>query len=224
MKEARFADRSWILKDDDDTSTLTSLCSSDLNDMEDNIYGTPTPKPVTRAQVARPARRAAKVALRKVREINKSAAITPVKPLRLPPTPQIDPEITEAARIFLRDRPVAPKLNPLPLSRDRITIDKRNVILFAEEGASDLWGSALSSSRFGGPRRHPPWRELHRLTDPDPSDMSDWAENIRWAKEQWQLYGSVWTEYDYSLEVIREHRMASMWVSEEVIGGGQLPK
>lgn len=72
-----------------------------------------------------------------------------------------------------------------------------------------------------GARRNPPWRELHRLTVPRKDDMSDWAENIRWAREQWEVYGSVWTEYGYSLEVIGEHRVGSLWVSEEVIRAGR---
>ena len=222
MKESKSADRAWILGKDDDTSTLTSLPTTDISDLEDSLFGTPTPtrKPAPRAHVPKPARRAAKVALRKVKEINASATPTPPKPHRPAQALNIDPAIDHAALIFARHRPVTPRLDPLPLSRDRLTIDAWNVALFAEEGAADLWASALSSSRFGGPRRHPPWRELHRLTDPDVRDASDWAENIRWAKEQWRLYGSVWTEYEYSLEVIKECRRETMWVSEEVIGVG----
>ena len=83
-----------------------------------------------------------------------------------------------------------------------------------------MYASAFDSARFNGPRRAPPFRELHRLSDPDVADTSDWAENIRWAKEQWREFGSVWTEYDWHLECITEHRREVGWVSEEVIVAG----
>lgn len=123
-----------------------------------------------------------------------------------------------AARTYALRPPVF--IKPPFLSRDRLSIDASNVLLYAAEGCvtnEEMWESALSSTRFRGPRRSPPFRELHRLTEPDPNDASDWAENIRWAKQQHRLFGSVWTEYDYHLELITEARHETMWVSEEAI-------
>jgi hypothetical protein len=123
------------------------------------------------------------------------------------------------ARNFVHRKPIL--LKPPFLDPGRLIVGGHSVHLYAEIGATDLWASALSSSRFGGPRRHPPFRELYRLTDPSPRDCSDWAENIRWAKEQERVFGSkTWTEYDYHLEQITEHRREILWVSEEAIAYG----
>jgi len=137
-----------------------------------------------------------------------------------PPSP-IDPDIATAVRAFCYRTPSflkAPVLSP-----HRLVVDEKSVYLYAEEGTTNLWASALSSTRFNGPRRHPPFRELYRLTDPKVEDASDWAENIRWAKEQYRCFESVtWTEYDYHLEMITEHRREIHWVSEEAIKCGGL--
>ena len=131
----------------------------------------------------------------------------------------IDPALLSAACNYAQRKPVF--LKPPYLDPGRLVVDGRSVHLYAELGAPDLWASALSSSRFGGPRRHPPFRELYRLTEPSPLDGSDWAENIRWAKEQERVFGSrTWTEYDYHLEQIAEQRRDTMWVSEEAIAYG----
>jgi hypothetical protein len=140
------------------------------------------------------------------------------------PTPQrvqvveISPETMTLARDFSTSTPTF--LKPPVLSANRLRVDSSSIFLYAAEGCTsraEMWDSALSSTRFNGPRRHPPFRELHRLTDPPANDVSDWAENIRWAKMQHALYGSdTWTEYDYHLEQITEHRRGH-WVSEEAI-------
>ncbi|KAF2731321.1 hypothetical protein EJ04DRAFT_579212 [Polyplosphaeria fusca] len=112
-----------------------------------------------------------------------------------------------------------PRLHPV-----RLTIDAYNVRFYAEQtpaGQASPWTSALSFSRFGGPRRHPPFRELHRLTEPEDGDEGDWAENVRWAREQWELYGSVWTEHDGDLERITGHRRGVRWVSDVLVKGGK---
>jgi hypothetical protein len=151
---------------------------------------------------------------------------SPQKALAAPPPaskPVIDvsPEMMSLARTFARRQPIL--LKPPVLSANRLRVDASTIYLYATEGCTsmqEMWASALSSTRFNGPRRHPPFRELYRLTDPLPNDVSDWAENIRWAKEQNQLFGSdTWTEYDYHLEVMTTHRRAVMWISEEAIRG-----
>lgn len=133
----------------------------------------------------------------------------------------ISPGIMKLARNFTPGQSLY--LKPPVLSSNRLRVDNRSVYLYAADGCTsfaEMWDSALSSTRFGGPRRHPPFRELHRLTSPPAWDVSDWAENIRWAKEQYRLFGSeTWTEYDAHLEMITGHRRM-VWASEEAIARG----
>ncbi|KAF1850672.1 uncharacterized protein K460DRAFT_19537 [Cucurbitaria berberidis CBS 394.84] len=158
-------------------------------------------------------------------------APSPEKKLRTPPPQKpvptyihtvVSPEVMEAVKQFAHRTPVL--LQPPVLSANRLRVDAASIYLYASEGCSnpkEMWESALSCTRFGGPRRHAPFRELHRLTDPDMMDGSDWAENIRWAKEQNLAFGSkTWTEYDYHLEMITQARRETMWVSEELIRMG----
>ncbi|KAH7385353.1 hypothetical protein DE146DRAFT_769167 [Phaeosphaeria sp. MPI-PUGE-AT-0046c] len=137
------------------------------------------------------------------------------------PTVAVSQEMMALARGYSKSQPIFVK--PPVLSANRLRVDSSSVFLYAAEGCtsiSELWNSALSSTRFNGPRRSPPFRELHRLTNPPRNDVSDWAENIRWAKEQHALFGSdTWTEYDYHLALITEHRRLGFWVSEEAIMG-----
>jgi hypothetical protein len=173
-----------------------------------------------------------RAAARKARKVIRSSFVAYNPPLipeksKLVPIPKymstvVGPEVMQAAKDFVHRPPVW--LAPPFLSTERLKVDENSIYLYAADGStsmSEMWRSALSSSRFGGPRRHPPFRELHRLTDPDTRDVSDWAENIRWAKEQYRVFGSkTWTEYDYHLECITEHRRETLWVSEEVIRAG----
>ena len=143
-----------------------------------------------------------------------------------PPVPrrtvEVSPKMMELARGFSERQPI--HVPPPVLSADRLRVDENSIFLYAADGCTteqELWDTALSSTRFNGPRRSAPFRELHRLTTPPANDFSGWAENIRWAKEQHRLFGSeTWTENDYHLEVITEHRRLGFWVSEEVIRGG----
>ena len=111
-----------------------------------------------------------------------------------------------------------------PFSRDRLVIDAYTLPLYAQDGCrneDEMWASALSFYRFGGPRRHAPFRELYRLTEPYEWDTSDWAENVRWAKEQYLYFGvKTWTEYDSHLDYIRQIRMQTLWVSEQAVQAG----
>jgi hypothetical protein len=135
----------------------------------------------------------------------------------------IDPVILSHTRDLEARAPIE---IPAPLvNHDRLVIDEHNIWLYAGEGCTtrdQMWASALSSQRFNnGPRIQAPFRELYRLSDPDPQDMSDWAENIRWAKEQY-LYFAVdtWTEYDQHLEMITQWRREHGWWSEQAITSG----
>ncbi|KAF2034152.1 hypothetical protein EK21DRAFT_56912 [Setomelanomma holmii] len=150
--------------------------------------------------------------------------ISPTKTFQVAPLPsrpiaEISPEMMSLARTFSTRKPVF--LQPPQLSANRLRVDWTTIYVYAAEGftsTQEMWTSALSSTRYNGPRQHPPFRELHRLTDPPATDASDWAENIRWAKEQYKFFGSeTWTEYDYHLGLITEHRREVYWVSEEAI-------
>lgn len=140
-------------------------------------------------------------------------------PTSFDPDVYISPEVLSLAREHPRRLPTF--LQPPVLSSNRLRIDPSSIYLYAAEGCTTLdamWATALSYARFNGPRRHAPFRELYTLSEPDGRDASDWAENIRWAKEQYRVFGSdTWTEYDYHLERITEHRRAVFWVSEEAV-------
>ncbi|PVI00025.1 hypothetical protein DM02DRAFT_655793 [Periconia macrospinosa] len=136
-----------------------------------------------------------------------------------PPSPKT---VAAAVRAYESRVPIylkAPVLDPL-----RPAVDEHTIWLYSADGCKteeERWESALSSTRFNGPRKHAPYRELYRLTEPDVKDTSDWAENIRWAKEQYREFGSkTWTEYDYHLETITQVRRNTNWVSEEALNSG----
>jgi hypothetical protein len=136
---------------------------------------------------------------------------------------EVDPVMMRVARSFDHDIPAHTKPPP-PLSDSRLQIDDTTVHLYGDEKSTSkdqLWATAMSAYRYGGPRRYPPFRELHRLTNPERWDASDWAENIRWAKEQHILHGvKTWTEYDDHQEQIKQRRQQAPWVSEDIIQMG----
>ena len=138
-------------------------------------------------------------------------------------TQNYGPDVMTAAAAFHTRTPTFHQ--PPVLSANRLRIDNMSIYLYSlppYTNLADMYASAYSFSRFGGPRRSAPFRELHLLGEPDPRDVSDWAENVRWAKEQNQTFGSVWTEYEYYLECILEIRRVTGWVSEEAIRAGMM--
>ncbi|USP75592.1 uncharacterized protein yc1106_02866 [Curvularia clavata] len=112
-----------------------------------------------------------------------------------------------------------PQVLPTPiLDCDRPRINMANVHLYARPGLVsdvDMYLSAHDYMRFGGPRLSAPYRDLHNLVFLDATDASDWAENIRWAKEQYIAFGNVWCEEASSLKKITVHRMRVGWQSKE---------
>lgn len=117
------------------------------------------------------------------------------------------------------ETPKPVRLEPPCASYFRRSITDDNVAEFALHGCTTLeqmWASALNSSI--GPRDCAPHRPLYQLCNPEPSDVSDWAENIRWAKQQHKYHqSSTWTDNPYYLDVIKEHRNVTRWVSDEAI-------
>lgn len=67
---------------------------------------------------------------------------------------------------------------------------------------------------YYGPRTTPPYWMLHWIDDPDRHDFSYFAENIRWAKEQYNLYKERgWTESPENMAQINEIRVQGPWLS-----------
>jgi hypothetical protein len=203
----------------------------DASDAEEVV----SPTPATKGRLAtRKARKGIKASLVPERQTVLKLKVPSIQesPKKSAPKPKngvpvymsrvVDEKVMDMARAYSTRQPVL--FRPPVLSANRLKVDDCSFYLYAAEGCTtvaEMYASALSSSRFGGPRRHAPFRELHRLSDPHPMDTSDWAENIRWAKEQFKAFGScTWTEYDYHLECITEHRRDILWVSEEVIMAG----
>lgn len=195
-----------------------------IDDAADEDFGTPT------AACGR--RLASRKARQKIEEQSPAvimeqfrAAQATAKPAHEPAHntfTEYDPQIMATARAWESRKPL---FIPAPtLSRDRLVIDEYTLPLYAQEGCrneDEMWASALSFYRFGGPRRHAPFRELYRLTEPYQWDTSDWAENVRWAKEQYKFFGVMtWTEYDDHLDYITQIRRQTLWVSEEVVVAG----
>ncbi|KAL1651613.1 hypothetical protein SLS61_005275 [Didymella pomorum] len=195
-----------------------------IDDAADEDFGTPT--------AARGRRLASRKARQNIQEQSSAvimeqflAAKAAAKPAHMPAHKtfqDFDPQMMAATRAWENRKPcyiAAP-----PLSSDRLVIDAYTLPLYAQDGCrneEEMWASTLSFYRFGGPRRHAPFRELYRLTEPYEWDTSDWAENVRWAKEQYLHFGiKTWGEYDFHLEYIRQIRLQTMWVSEQAVTAG----
>ncbi|EMD62376.1 hypothetical protein COCSADRAFT_94418 [Bipolaris sorokiniana ND90Pr] len=124
-------------------------------------------------------------------------------------------------------QPYATTANPLPvlltppiLPANRLQITSQNIHHYALPpfaSQSDMWTTAFHYKRFGGARQSAPYRELHTLCCLDENDTGDWAENIRFATEQWLYYGTIWTEFEGHLKKIRKARLEWGWKSPEAI-------
>ncbi|KAF2014112.1 hypothetical protein BU24DRAFT_347885 [Aaosphaeria arxii CBS 175.79] len=76
--------------------------------------------------------------------------------------------------------------------------------------------SIFSPYAFLCSRDYPPFRMLHHIDQPHPGDVSGWAENLRWAAEQHELFGvESWTECPEHMRLISRHRFEQIWVSDE---------
>lgn len=79
-----------------------------------------------------------------------------------------------------------------------------------------------SAYAFGGPRHRPPYRMLHDIQQPHASDISGWAENLRWAWEQracfWHAVETEgWNESPAHMELIAQARQEQIWASDELL-------
>ncbi|EUC42370.1 hypothetical protein COCMIDRAFT_39540 [Bipolaris oryzae ATCC 44560] len=111
-------------------------------------------------------------------------------------------------------------LTPPIQPANHLQITEQNLHNYARRpfiNISDMWNTALDYMRFDGPRQSAPYRELHTLGELNKNDISDWAENIRFAREQWVQFGTIWTEFEGHLEKIRKARLDWGWKSPEAI-------
>ncbi|KAF2849708.1 hypothetical protein T440DRAFT_518937 [Plenodomus tracheiphilus IPT5] len=95
-------------------------------------------------------------------------------------------------------------------------------LAFRIEGITN-GGTAFSPYAFGGPRNLPPYRSLERVNRPDQKDVSEWAENLRWALKQRGCFGQLaqagtWNESPEHMELIAKIRREQMWASYELVG------
>lgn len=79
-----------------------------------------------------------------------------------------------------------------------------------------------SAYAFGGPRHLAPYRMLHEIQQPDDSDSSGWAENLRWAWEQracfWHAVQTEgWNESPAHMELIAQTRIDRVWASGQLL-------
>lgn len=67
-----------------------------------------------------------------------------------------------------------------------------------------------------GPRIVAPFRPLHLMNTERlrVADVTSWAENLRWAREQFLTFGETgWTESPEHMDLIAEIRMSQVWAS-----------
>ena len=72
---------------------------------------------------------------------------------------------------------------------------------------------------FGdGPRTRAPFRPLHLIQGVKCADLSGWAENLRWAGEQYATFGEAgWTECPEHMQRIARIRQGRLWASGELM-------
>ncbi|KAL1608029.1 hypothetical protein SLS60_002968 [Paraconiothyrium brasiliense] len=90
-----------------------------------------------------------------------------------------------------------------------------------EAGPSPGAVDKFDAYAFGsGPRTTAPFRPLHLITVDNLKfdDLSGWAENVRWAAEQYATFRETgWTECPEHMEQIAQHRQEQTWASAELV-------
>lgn len=96
----------------------------------------------------------------------------------------------------------------------------------ALQDASELQPSFRNDDKFrayafgNGPRSDPPFRPLHlvKIDELKSDDLSGWAENLRWAAEQYTTFEETgWTECPGHMEQIAEIRIERTWASAALV-------
>lgn len=70
---------------------------------------------------------------------------------------------------------------------------------------------------------------LQDISDPNEKDIAGWAENLRWAREQWKFFPDAvgntgWNESPEQMERIAEIREQQVWLSDELVAHLSKPK
>lgn len=96
--------------------------------------------------------------------------------------------------------------------------DKDIKAVFAKFVGQNL-GDIFDAYAFDGPRIQQPFRPLHKIGEPRLDDISVWAENLRFAREQRLTFGNEhnegWNEGPEDMEKLSEARILQNWVSVE---------
>lgn len=63
---------------------------------------------------------------------------------------------------------------------------------------------------------------LQNIAAPHEKDISGWAENLRWAHEQWRFFPDAvgntgWNESPEQMEMIVRIREQQIWLSDELL-------
>ncbi|KAG9195161.1 hypothetical protein G6011_00281 [Alternaria panax] len=120
---------------------------------------------------------------------------------------------------------VAPPENAILPWKKALELDDGTIDLaFASEGRVGET-DPYSAYAFGSPRHTPPYRQLYRIELPDPADVSEWAENLRWTFAQNTLFRypcrpDAWNESPEHVERIVHVRRNQGWASEEFLAEG----
>ncbi|KAJ4353607.1 uncharacterized protein N0V89_005337 [Didymosphaeria variabile] len=107
-----------------------------------------------------------------------------------------------------------------PLTTGGIMSSQALQYVFEAEPSPDAVNKFDAYAFGNGPRTTAPFRPLH-LVIVDKlkfDDLSGWAENIRWAAEQYATFGETgWTECPEHMEQIAQIRQEQTWASAELV-------
>lgn len=138
------------------------------------------------------------------------------QPLNLPQThvddfpAQGDFQAQEVSQAFLDSLPShTANFRPIPYDVAKAYLESMRTHVDTVPMNSDDF--AATQIYTPGPTCH----ELHRL-NVDPLEGSDWAEAVRWAKRQHELFRSTWTDEEESLNMIKASRLRTGWISTEL--------
>ncbi|KAH7128192.1 hypothetical protein B0J11DRAFT_483896 [Dendryphion nanum] len=112
---------------------------------------------------------------------------------------------------YIRGKPI---FNP-PEQSDEVPTDDALKMKF-EHPRDSIFQDVYDTYAFAVPWESPPYRPLYRIKGPAKNDVGWWAENIRWAAEQYEMFAITgWNETMEHMKEIEKHRFEQPWVSDE---------
>lgn len=129
------------------------------------------------------------------------------------PTSQITPEDADDARPPLRWEKAPPTAGVMSFRALQYAFEMQQTSEQSEgNGPHDAYA-------FGdGPRTTAPFRPLHLIQGVKCADLSGWAENLRWAREQYMTFGEEgWSECLEHMQRIAQIRQEQLWASSELM-------